>query len=112
MVRKGGEVVLVGVPWKRRADIQAFDVMHAVFHRYVHLRSGWEWEVPHEPTEYRHASLRENTVAAMEWIAAGRISTAGIVRLGANPRDVQQVYADLQAQRGGMLTAVFDWSLL
>jgi hypothetical protein len=68
--------------------------------------------VPHEPTEYRHASLRENTVAAMEWIAAGRISTAGIVRLGANPRDVQQVYADLQAQRGGMLTAVFDWSLL
>ena len=112
MARKGGEVVLVGVPWKRRADIQAFDVMHAVFHRYVHLRSGWEWEVPHEPTEYRHASLRENTVAAMEWIAAGRISTAGIVRLGANPRDVQQVYADLQAQRGGMLTAVFDWSLL
>jgi threonine dehydrogenase-like Zn-dependent dehydrogenase len=112
MVRKGGEVVLVGVPWKRRADIQAFDVMHAIFHRYVHLRSGWEWEVPHEPTEYRHASLRENTVAAMEWIASGRIRTDGFVRRGVDPKLVQQVYDDLLAQRDGMLTAVFDWSLL
>ena len=111
MVRKGGEVVLVGVPWKRRADIQAFDVMHAVFHRYVHLRSGWEWEVPREPGEFRRASLRENTIAAMEWLASGRIRHDGIV-LRADPRAVQQVYSDLQAQRGSNLTAVFDWSLL
>ncbi len=112
MVRKGGEVVLVGVPWKRRADMQGFEVMHAVFHRYVTLRSGWEWEVQHDPAEFRRASLRENTVAAMEWIASGRINTDGFVRRGVDPRQVQQIYEDLQAQRGGMLTAVFDWSLL
>lgn len=111
MVRKGGEVVLVGVPWKRRTDLQAFDVMHAVFHRYVRLRSGWEWEVLQEAQEFHHSSLRENITAAMEWLASGRIQHNGIV-LHANPREVQQVYNDLQAQRGNNLTAVFDWSKL
>ncbi|MEK7413308.1 MAG: zinc-binding dehydrogenase [Planctomycetota bacterium] len=112
MVRIGGEVVLVGVPWKQRADIQSFDILHAVFHRYVHLRSGWEWEVPPEPTAHRHGSLRDNAIAAMEWLGSGRMRTDGFVRRGVNPRDVQQVYRDLQAQHGGMLTAGFDWRLL
>lgn len=111
LVRKGGEVVLVGVPWARRADLQAFEVLHAVFHRYVHLRSGWEWEVPREAAEFRHGSLRANTTAAMEWLAGGRLRHDGLVRV-ADPRDCQQVYSDLAAQRGGALTAVFDWSLL
>lgn len=111
VVRKGGEVALVGVPWSRRADLQAFDILHAVFHRYVHLRSGWEWEVPREASEFRHGSIRANTTAAMRWFAAGRLRRAGIVRI-ADPRACQEVYADLAAQRGGALTAVFDWSLL
>lgn len=111
VVRKGGEVVLVGVPWGRRADLQAFDVMHAVFHRYVHLRSGWEWEVPHHHTDFRHGSIRDNTLAAMRWISDGRIRTDGMIRT-ADPRDCEAVYLDLQAQRGAALTAVFDWSLL
>ena len=38
----GGEVVLIGVPWVKRTDLSAFDLLHAVFHRYVYLRSGWE----------------------------------------------------------------------
>ena len=46
VVRKGGEVVLVGVPWRKRTDLPAFDLLHAVFHRYIRLRSGWEWEIP------------------------------------------------------------------
>lgn len=111
LVRKGGEVALVGVPWKRRADLQAFDILHAVFHRYVRLRSGWEWEIPRDPADFRHGSIRGNTAAAMRWLGSGRLRGAGIVRRAA-PRDCQQVYADLAAQRGDALTAVFDWSLL
>lgn len=111
LVRKGGEVALVGVPWKRRADQQSFDLLHAVFHRYVHLRSGWEWEVPRDTTDFRHGSIRGNTEAAMRWLGSGRLRSAGIVQR-ADPRDCQRVYADLAAQRGDALTAVFDWSML
>ena len=30
-LRKGGELVLIGVPWRKRADIQAFELLHTVF---------------------------------------------------------------------------------
>lgn len=109
IVRKGGEVVLVGVPWRKRTDLPAFDVLEAVFRGYVHLRGGWEWEVPLEPTDFRRGSIRENIAAALDWIAAGRIQTEGLYRL-ADPRECENVYRQLQERGGGPLTAVFDWS--
>ena len=111
LVAKGGEVVLVGVPWARRTELTAFDVLHAVFHRYARLRSGWEWEVPVDPAGFRHGSIRANITGAMEWFASGRLSSAGIVR-HADPRDGDAVYRDLKEQRGGFLTAIFDWTIL
>jgi threonine dehydrogenase-like Zn-dependent dehydrogenase len=110
-VRKGGEVVLVGVPWVKRTELAAFDVLHAVFHRYVHLRSGWEWEVPREASDFRMGSIRGNTTAAMQWLSDGRLHSAGIVRI-ADPRDCATIYRELQQQTGGYLTAVFDWTKL
>jgi threonine dehydrogenase-like Zn-dependent dehydrogenase len=111
LVGKGGEVVLVGVPWLKRTELPAFDLLHAVFHRYVRLRSGWEWEVPREASDFRQGSLRANITAAMRWLQEGRLSAAGIVRR-ADPRDCDAVYRELKAQGGGALTAIFDWTLL
>jgi threonine dehydrogenase-like Zn-dependent dehydrogenase len=111
MVRKGGEVAMVGVPWIKRTDIPAFDILHAVFHKYVTLRSGWEWEVPREPSEFRQGSIRENIAAAFTWINDKRIRTTGLYKR-VNPEECQAAYAELQKQSGGPLTAVFDWSLL
>jgi threonine dehydrogenase-like Zn-dependent dehydrogenase len=111
LVAKGGEVVLVGVPWVKRTELPAFDVLHAVFHRYVHLRSGWEWEVPFDPTDFRSGSIRANITGAMSWFASGRLSSQGIVRR-VDPRECDAVYRELKEQRGGYLTAVFDWTRL
>lgn len=110
-VRKGGEVVLVGVAWRRRTDLTAHDILHTVFHRYVHLRSGWEWEVPGERQEFRVGSIRENIAGALDWIARGRIRTAGLYKR-IDPRDCEAAYRELQKPQGGALTAVYDWSLL
>ncbi len=111
LVARGGEVALVGVPWQKRTDIPAFDVLHAVFHRYVRLRSGWEWEVPREPAEFQRGSIRENITAAMRWFAEGRLSSQGIARR-VDPRDCDAVYRDLSRRGGGALTAIFDWTRL
>ena len=107
-VRKGGEVVLVGVPWKKRTDIPAFDVLHAVFHRYVILRSGWEWEVPLIPREFAGGSIFGNIKGAMDWLAAGRVKVEPLHRT-AKPSECQQAYEDLLHQRGEALSVVFDW---
>jgi len=109
IVRKRGEVVLVGVPWKRRADLQAFEIVHAVFHRYVVLRSGWEWEVPGQPREFSSGSLFANFAAALHWIAQGRIKVDGFYRT-VKPAEAQSAYDDLLHQRGEHLSTVFDWT--
>ncbi len=111
LVCRGGEVVLVGVPWSRRTDLPAHDLLSVVFHRYVHLRSGWEWEVPYDATDFRRGSIRANLTAAMTWFASGRLSSKGIARL-ADPRQCDSIYRELKGQRGSALTAVFDWSRL
>lgn len=109
IARKGGEVVLVGVPWRKRTDLPAFDVLEAVFRGYVHLRGGWEWEVPMETSDFRRGSIRENIAAALDWIASGRLQTEGLYRL-ADPRACETAYRQLQERGAGPLTAVFDWS--
>ena len=49
VVKKKGEIALVGAPWTQKADIQAHEFLREIFFNYVILRSGWEWELPHHP---------------------------------------------------------------
>jgi threonine dehydrogenase-like Zn-dependent dehydrogenase len=107
-VRKRGEVVLVGTPWQRRTALSAHELLHLVFHRYVVLRSGWEWELPLQPAEFRHGSVYGNLAAALQWLAEGRIRVDALYRT-VSPHDAQQVYQDLLHHRHERLAAVFDW---
>jgi threonine dehydrogenase-like Zn-dependent dehydrogenase len=109
MVRKRGEVVLVAVPWRRRTELYAHDLLHAVFHNYVVLRSGWEWELPRQPADFSVNSIYGNFAAAMRWLAEGRIRVDGIYDMR-SPRDAQAVYQELLHGPGKRLTTVFDWN--
>ena len=109
LVRKRGEVVLVGVPWRKRTEISAQELLSVVFHRFVVLRSGWEWEVPLDATDFRAGSLMQNLAAGLDWIARKKISLAGFADRAA-PSAAQRVYSDLLQQRTQTLTTLFDWS--
>ncbi len=109
VVRKRGEVVIVAAMWRQRTSLSAFELLNTVFNRYVVLRSGWEWELPLVPTDFRNNSLYGNIAGAMRWLAEGRVSVDGLARV-ASPRDAQQVYQQLLHQPGQALTALFDWS--
>lgn len=110
-VRKRGEVVMVGVPWKRKSDRYAFDLLSPVFHNYVVLRSGWEWELPILPEEFRVNSIMGNLTAGIRWLAEGRITTNGLIHTY-SPHDAQQAYQDLLHRQAPTLLTVFDWSQL
>lgn len=108
-VRKRGEVVLVGVPWMARApDLTAHALLHEVFHRYIVLRSGWEWEVPYEARDFTIGSLRANLAAGMLWLAEGRVNTTGLGSVHA-AETAPRVYADLIARKAAAPTAIFRW---
>ena len=109
VVQRRGEVVLVGVPWVRKTDLSAHDILHAVFHRYAILRSGWEWEVSRQPADFRNGSIQENLAGGMQWIAEGKIKLDGIY-VKHHPRDAQAAYQKLLKMQDGLLTVVFDWT--
>ena len=108
VVCKRGEVVLVGVPWRRQTELSAFDLTDVIFHRYVVVRSGREWEVPLFPQEFRTGSIHENQRGALNWLAQGKISVKGLYDQ-ASPADCQQVYEHLLDVHWHGLTAVFVW---
>lgn len=107
---KGGEVALVGVPWRARCDLQAFEILKEVFHRYVVLRSGWEWEVPTPATEFRVGSHLANYAAALEWLRDGKLNVGGLAE-PASPENPQAIYEALHAGKGAP-TRVVDWGTI
>jgi threonine dehydrogenase-like Zn-dependent dehydrogenase len=107
-VRKGGEVVMVGVPWRKNCDLSAYELLTVVFHRYIRLRSGWEWEVPRQREAFKDGSLKENYDAALRWLVEGRINVEGLYEL-ADPEACQDVYSGLQARTRKAMTTIFDW---
>ncbi len=109
VVRKRGEVVLVGVPWAPRTELSAHDLLHAVFHNYVVLRSGWEWELPRRPTDNGDASIFGNLTAALRWLAEGRIAVDDLYTT-VSPQEAQRAYQDLLHNRIARLGLVFDWA--
>ncbi|MBN2712239.1 MAG: zinc-binding alcohol dehydrogenase [Planctomycetes bacterium] len=108
VVKKGGEVVMIGVPWSKRTDIPAFDILHAVFHKYVHLRSGWEWELPWTDQDFREGSIMGNYEGALRWLAEGRINT-GVLAEKRSPEDVADIYNNLVNKKNAGLTTLVEW---
>jgi threonine dehydrogenase-like Zn-dependent dehydrogenase len=110
-VRKRGEVVLVGVPWKRQTDLTAHEILHSVFHKYVVVRSGWEWELPTQTVDFRPHAVFGNFRTAMEWLCEGSIAIGDTLRWH-DPHDPQAVYQDLLHRRLDGLFQLFDWRAL
>ena len=109
VVRKRGEVVLVGVPWRRQTDTSAHELLSLVFHKYVVLRSGWEWELPHHAADFNPHSIHTGFDAALRWLADGRVRTDDLITR-ANPREAQCAYQNLLHRRAEGLFTVFDWT--
>jgi len=108
VVMKRGEVAMVGVPWSRKTNLPAHELLYSIFHNYVVLRSGWEWEVPRFPLDFQTGSIHGNFAAALKWLAEGSVSIEGLYE-AASPHDAQQVYQNLQHTRSDQLAVVLDW---
>jgi len=108
-VRKNGEVILIGVPWKQQTQISAFRLLEVVFHNYVVLRSGWEWQLPRHQSEFRTNSIFGNFAAALDWLAEGRVKAGGLCEK-CSPREAQEAYQRLLQKRCERLSIVFDWT--
>ena len=120
IVAQMGEVVLVGVPWRKCTDRSAHDVTRAVFFNFVNLRSGWEWAVPIRSRGFVWEELLEgynnaphSTFSgferALKWLADGRLDLDGLVTV-IPPDDPAGLYGDIRDRRIETPFIVLDWS--
>lgn len=120
MVRRLGEVVLVGVPWRKLTETSAHDLMNAVFFNLVTLRSGWEWQLPIQSKGFVWEELLEGYnnaphsimggfVQALEWLAEQRFALAGMFHT-ASPSDPAALYERIAKREILEPFIVLDWS--
>jgi threonine dehydrogenase-like Zn-dependent dehydrogenase len=83
-------------------------LLHVIFHRYLHVRSGWEWQLPTLATDFRVGSVLGNFRRAIEWLANGDVEVAGLARI-VSPDEAQQAFESLADRSAAELTVVFDW---
>jgi threonine dehydrogenase-like Zn-dependent dehydrogenase len=108
VVRKRGEVVLVGAPWARRTELYAHDLLNTIFFNYIDVRSGWEWELPRQPDDFRHRSIFGNFTTALGWLAEGKVRVEGL-GMRSDPTNAQEAYQALLHRKCECPTIIFDW---
>jgi threonine dehydrogenase-like Zn-dependent dehydrogenase len=119
IVRQHGEVVLIGVPWKKHTELYAHDILHAVFNNFVLLRSGWEWEYPLVSKAFKWTELLEGYnnspqsifsgfAKALQWLSQNRIPLAQLVKT-TSPADPSVVYGALLERTIPEPFVVFEW---
>jgi len=108
-VKKKGEVALVGAPWSQRADVQGHEFLREIFFNYVILRSGWEWELPHQEQDFRQGSIFANFNEALRLLTERRVIVDGLYQ-ELDPSACQNVYQDLMNRRSSTLFQLFSWA--
>ncbi|MBO9475286.1 zinc-binding dehydrogenase [Shimia sp. R10_1] len=119
IVRQGGEVVLVGVPWHQRTDIPAHDILREVFFSYVNLRSGWEWELPIHSRGFVWEELLEGYNNAPHSIFSGFEKALGwlaekgqdfsALSVSVPVQDIERVYSDISQRVIEEPFIILDW---
>ncbi len=109
-VRKGGEVVQIGVPWQPHTDATAQELMTRVYRGFLTYRSGSEWEIPrYEFEPFRTGCIFNNLDMALQWLAEGKVNVDGLYEVR-SPEDPDATYQDLLNRRVDALSVLFDWS--
>jgi hypothetical protein len=90
--------------------MDALRFLGTIFEQYIHIRSGWEWQIPTVPTAFGASSLSHSAGAILEWIAAGRLKVAPLRSHLVAPADCATVYGEMVSNKDRFLGVVFDWS--
>lgn len=108
-LRKGGELVLTGVPWARRSDAHLHDLVNVIFHRYLHVRSGWEWQVPFDTgMPAAGPSTSQNLRRALTWLADGTVAVDAL-SVTVRPESAIDAFDALRERSAPALTYVIRW---
>jgi threonine dehydrogenase-like Zn-dependent dehydrogenase len=107
VVQLGGEVVLVGVPWRQRSAISAHKLLDKVYSGLLRLRSGSEWQLPLDDRPLSRGNILENHALALSWLNEKKLRVEALAE-PIRPDQAQLAYESLLRGEGA-LTRLIRW---
>lgn len=108
MARLEGEVSIVGVPWKKVADIDGFDILNKIFYNYLKVYSGWEMNLSRVASQFQHNTMFGNYKLAIDWISEGKLRADNIYKI-MHYTQSQKAYDEICNKSSGTLSTIIDW---
>ncbi|MGB8452880.1 MAG: zinc-binding dehydrogenase [Anaerocolumna sp.] len=109
-LRHGGELFLVGVPWRKSTEVDGHTLLLKIFYGFLHVHSGWEWNLPRKSAEFLPDSNRHSLEKSLQWMKEGRFNVDGIYRR-VKPGDCTAIYREIGEERlqQADTCVMFDW---
>jgi len=119
MLRIGGELSQVGVPWVQKTENTAHELLDLIFHKVIKVYSSWEHQVPLFEKEfnpvlvcdiYHGISGAGNYRRAMELLAEGKVTVKDeyVIR---PYTDIVEIYDDIRLGRTDAVSTVLNWQV-
>lgn len=113
LVQRHGELSLVGSQWgKGTHSSDTLRLLGTIFEEYVHIRSGWEWQIPALDTPFGPNAIALNARAILRWLAQGRLVVDPLLSHVLSPADPNDAYQRVVTAKDSTLGIVFDWTNL
>ena len=113
LVQRHGELSLVGSQWgKGSHSTDTLRLLGTIFEEYVHIRSGWEWQIPTLDTPFGPNAIALNARAILRWLAQGRLVVEPLRSHILSPANPNAAYQRVVTAKDSTLGVVFDWTAL
>ena len=107
-LRMGGELSLVGVPWRPTGDVHSYPLLNRIFYQYLTVYSGWEMNLPARPGRFAPDSQLGNMEQAIEWIHAGDIRVDGMEKI-CSWKELPRLYEAILNREEKSVSILLDW---
>ena len=113
VARQGAEIFLIALNWSKETSVLATELLQPIFHKYLTVRSGWEWQIPlFDAGVHTPHTMIQNSQHALDLIQSKRINVTGLITDRMSATEAQTAYQGLLNQPDAHLGVVLDWTAL
>ena len=101
LLKKEGEISLVGVPWAKTGDVHSYEILNPIFIKFLKCYTGWEANLS--------IDLRiEHMKLAMKWLKEKKLTVNGLYAIYPY-KDAQVIYDSIYNKTEKHLSVIFNW---
>lgn len=115
-LRIGGELCIIGIPWKKTSDQSAFDMVGKIVYKWLDVYSGWESDLPLRERElgmWEQGAVDpftqvSNYTLALRWLKDGVLKVDGLYDVRPYT-EIAEIYDSYYHRTAKTLTTVLKW---